>query len=250
MLKAITRQARLVDAKVAKLNQSLPAGKNPLTVAGFFDHHASDEDTQVVVGEGDFEAARRELVPSVSFEELQHYERVRMTFEGAGKKDAPPAITGASGGGGGEKPQLTFSNAAPPSTNGNGDGNASVDRAPPSAGAATQKPDSRRLSAAKLKGLREKTLNSLHRSRSRGDKTAASHAAVNSTIASDSVSQASQDDSEDEYTIDTSHLANGNGKAVVSSAGAGGKGRVTSGGGGKGKASGFGEGAEDEDLYT
>jgi peroxin-6 len=225
MLKAITRQARLVDAKVAAHNKNLRPGANALTVAGFFDHYATDEDTEVVVSEEDFEAARRELVPSVSFEELQHYERVRMTFEGGEKK-------------GGEKKQPQI--AVQPSqqqpaaiTHGNSNGThpAQNDKglpAPPPA--PPQKSDTRRISASKLKGLREKTLNSLHRSRSRGDKAA---------VAPDNTSQASQDDSEDEYTIDTSHLANGNGKAVQSVGKASGKGK-----------SGFGDGAEDEDLYA
>ena len=41
----------------------------------------------VEVREQDFVAARNELVPSVSFEELRQYERVRATFEGERKKD-------------------------------------------------------------------------------------------------------------------------------------------------------------------
>ena len=38
------------------------------------------------VVEEDFISAKSELVPSVSMDELQHYERVRATFEGAAKK--------------------------------------------------------------------------------------------------------------------------------------------------------------------
>jgi peroxin-6 len=86
MLKAITRQARLVDAKVAAHNKSLPSHATPMTIAHFFDHLATDEDTNVMVVEEDFEMARRELVPSVSAEELGHYERVRKAFEGEDKK--------------------------------------------------------------------------------------------------------------------------------------------------------------------
>lgn len=101
MLKAITRQARLVDAKVAAHNKALPSHATQLTIAHFFDHLATDEDTNVMVVEEDFEMARRELVPSVSAEELGHYERVRKAFEGedkkkieAGKKNkAVPAAT-------------------------------------------------------------------------------------------------------------------------------------------------------------
>lgn len=107
MLKAITRRADAVDAKVhaintkrAQSNQSSRSSSQsghhsadntdqsdrkkttaPTTVAQFFDHYATDEDTEVVVEEGDFHAARRELVPSVSTKELEHYDRVRRTFE-------------------------------------------------------------------------------------------------------------------------------------------------------------------------
>jgi peroxin-6 len=85
MLKAITRQARAVDNKV----KAYSAAHNPITIAYFFDHLATDEDTAVMVTEEDFVEADRELVPSVSADEIQHYERVRKTFEGAGKKDEP-----------------------------------------------------------------------------------------------------------------------------------------------------------------
>ena len=107
MLKAITRQARAVDAKIEVLdsNRDLlqdalikaaeqkgqssdtirgPPGK--VTTAWFFDHLAGKEDTNVVVTEDDFATAQKELVPSVSVEELRHYERVRKTFEGQSKE--------------------------------------------------------------------------------------------------------------------------------------------------------------------
>ena len=53
-----------------------------MTTAYFFDHLATDADIAVTVTEGDFEAARRELVGSVSAKELEHYARVRAAFEG------------------------------------------------------------------------------------------------------------------------------------------------------------------------
>lgn len=59
MLKAITRQASLVDSKI----KALPGG--PVTTAYFFDHLATDDDTSVMVKEDDFLAAQRELVGSV-----------------------------------------------------------------------------------------------------------------------------------------------------------------------------------------
>ncbi|KAK2741755.1 peroxisomal assembly protein [Myotisia sp. PD_48] len=75
MLKAITRQANAVDDKI----KVLPGG--PVSTAYFFDHLATPEDTAVMVTEEDFLEARDELVPSVSAKELEHFERVRRTFE-------------------------------------------------------------------------------------------------------------------------------------------------------------------------
>ncbi|KAF2467501.1 AAA-domain-containing protein [Lindgomyces ingoldianus] len=87
MLKAITRQARAVDEKVKAYN----ATHTPISIAQFFDHFATEEDTAVMVTERDFVEANRELVPSVSADELHHYERVRKAFEGTGKKEEPKA---------------------------------------------------------------------------------------------------------------------------------------------------------------
>ncbi|KAK4236754.1 hypothetical protein C8A03DRAFT_16612 [Achaetomium macrosporum] len=84
MLKAVTRQASLVDAKIKAINADLP-GHNlraPISTAYFFDHFATQEDISVMVTEQDFLDAHRELVPSVSAGELAHYERVRAAFEG------------------------------------------------------------------------------------------------------------------------------------------------------------------------
>ncbi|KAK4218234.1 hypothetical protein QBC37DRAFT_8298 [Rhypophila decipiens] len=84
MLKAVTRQAAAVDAKLKALNSELP-GHKQLTTAAFFDHHATAEDIAVMVTEQDFMLAHQELIPSVSAGELAHYERVRAQFEGGGK---------------------------------------------------------------------------------------------------------------------------------------------------------------------
>ena len=84
MLKAVTRQAAHVDARVRSLNAAREArGERAISTAFFFDHFADDEeDLSVLVTEQDFIEAQRELVPSVSAGELAHYERVRGTFEG------------------------------------------------------------------------------------------------------------------------------------------------------------------------
>lgn len=88
MLKAVTRQASAVDEKIKRL----PGG--PVSTAYFFDHYATKDDIAVMVTEDDFLAAQRELIPSVSAKELEHYARVRQTFEAVEEKEAPqPGIS-------------------------------------------------------------------------------------------------------------------------------------------------------------
>jgi peroxin-6 len=88
MLKAVTRQASLVDSKIAAINsQNLTSGKPKISTAYFFDHFATKEDIAVLVEEEDFINAERELVPSVSAKELDHYKRVRAQFEKAGENE-------------------------------------------------------------------------------------------------------------------------------------------------------------------
>ncbi|ROV97626.1 hypothetical protein VSDG_04601 [Cytospora chrysosperma] len=84
MLKAVTRQAANVDAKIKALNAEAESEgkKQTISTANFFDHYATPEDIAVMVTEEDFLNAHRELIPSVSAGELLHYERVRATFEG------------------------------------------------------------------------------------------------------------------------------------------------------------------------
>jgi peroxin-6 len=96
MLKAITRSAEKVDQKVASHNASLKPGQSAITIAQFFDHYSTDEDVLVSVTEDDFLAAQRELVPSVSAEELGHYERVRKAFEGNDSSSANKQLEEAS----------------------------------------------------------------------------------------------------------------------------------------------------------
>ncbi|KAF7588851.1 peroxisomal assembly protein [Aspergillus hancockii] len=80
MLKAITRKATAVDEKI----KQLPG--EPVSTAYFFDHLATPEDVAVLVTEEDFIEAQNELVPSVSAKELEHFERIRQTFESVDKK--------------------------------------------------------------------------------------------------------------------------------------------------------------------
>lgn len=91
MLKAVTRQATAVDAKVRALNANAAAashGPAVVSTAYYFDHFATKEDVAVVVTERDFLDAHDELIPSVSAGELSHYEKVRAMFEG-GRGDKP-----------------------------------------------------------------------------------------------------------------------------------------------------------------
>ncbi|KAI1466740.1 AAA-domain-containing protein [Daldinia caldariorum] len=87
MLKAVTRQASLVDTKIRAINAVRQKdGHAPISTANFFDHHATAEDVAVMVTEQDFLDANRELIPSVSAGELAHYEQVRATFENQDSK--------------------------------------------------------------------------------------------------------------------------------------------------------------------
>ncbi|KAL9027699.1 MAG: hypothetical protein Q9196_003814 [Gyalolechia fulgens] len=86
MLKAISRQAEAVDAKI----KALPNG--PVSHAHFFERLATEEDVRVVVTEDDFYSAKKELLGSVSAQELEHYQRVRQSFETPPNPPPPPML--------------------------------------------------------------------------------------------------------------------------------------------------------------
>ncbi|KAI2629846.1 peroxisomal biogenesis factor 6 [Hypoxylon sp. NC1633] len=103
MLKAVTRQAALVDAKIRIINAERENSDShhhhqlqPISTANFFDHHATPDDVAVMVTEQDFLDANRELIPSVSAGELAHYERVRAAFENQDSKQQQNAKTPTS----------------------------------------------------------------------------------------------------------------------------------------------------------
>lgn len=97
MLKAVTRSAGTVDQHVAAINRERASrGQSKISVAYYFDHYGTDADTDVTVMEEDFLRAKEELTPSVSMDELRHYERVRSTFEGATKRPASSGDTNPS----------------------------------------------------------------------------------------------------------------------------------------------------------
>ncbi|KLO07022.1 AAA-domain-containing protein [Schizopora paradoxa] len=87
MLKAMSRKAEEVDAKIARLNASSPILNHqyPITPQYYLSAMAEPSDTDVLVSSVDFEQALAELVPSVSQSELEHYKAVQQRFT----NDAP-----------------------------------------------------------------------------------------------------------------------------------------------------------------
>ncbi|PVU91344.1 hypothetical protein BB559_004180 [Furculomyces boomerangus] len=97
-LKATLRSIRQIDELVRVWNQeneleelrekdvSADQGEKkqhhpwPVTAGYYLDHIASDESKSVVITEGDFDEALGELVPSVSFAELDRYQKLKETF--------------------------------------------------------------------------------------------------------------------------------------------------------------------------
>lgn len=124
MLKAVTRQASLVDKKIAEINASnLSSGRSKISTAYFFDHYASKEDVAVMVSEEDFISAERELVPSVSLKELEHYGKVRAQFEKVKEEKPAPSPSHEHNGNGsanGRGKALEFQPEPRPRSNGKG----------------------------------------------------------------------------------------------------------------------------------
>ncbi|KAG6813100.1 hypothetical protein H0H92_013954 [Tricholoma furcatifolium] len=82
MLNAMSRKAKDVDDKIARLN-SVPGPYDyptPLTPQYFLAEMASEDDINVLVSREDFERALKDLVPSVSQSEMDHYLQVQRRF--------------------------------------------------------------------------------------------------------------------------------------------------------------------------
>lgn len=100
MLNAMTRTTNEVDLKIKAYNDNLKANAAPgedvkeVSIRWWFENVASSADTDVLVTEQDFDKAVRELIPSVSAEELRHYLRVRENFQG-GKTKAKQGVASA-----------------------------------------------------------------------------------------------------------------------------------------------------------
>lgn len=225
MLKAITRQANAVDAKVRAVNAERAAQtKASITTAYFFDHLATDEDTAVMVTEEDFLGAKAELVPSVSVDELRHYEKVRQTFEGQAKeKEGQGQMTigqaAAAAAQGGEKVPIGASRLDGGDSGAKGKGKGKEKEKEKGKGKGKG-----RASAEGDEGIDGED----------GDGNEAEHEAGGD-----------EDEDEDEYVIRTDHL-----KANGSAEKGKGKAMAADGGGEMNGGAAFGEGAEgDEDMY-
>ncbi|CCD25913.2 AAA family ATPase peroxin 6 NDAI_0G01370 [Naumovozyma dairenensis CBS 421] len=80
MLNAMTRIASEIDEKVETYNKENGKG---ISIRYWFDNVATEEDTNVIVNMEDFIKAIKELKPSVSQDELDHYLSIKQNFEGA-----------------------------------------------------------------------------------------------------------------------------------------------------------------------
>ncbi|WVQ67038.1 uncharacterized protein L199_005231 [Kwoniella botswanensis] len=94
MLGAMSRTAEKVDQEVERLNRlhngsgtlqlnvdTKKSWKGELTVQYYLSKLASPSEVQVKVGLEDFQGALKKLVPSVSKDEMDHYERVQRQFK-------------------------------------------------------------------------------------------------------------------------------------------------------------------------
>ncbi|KAI9034131.1 P-loop containing nucleoside triphosphate hydrolase protein [Hyaloraphidium curvatum] len=88
MLKAMVRKIAEVDEKIEAMNKAGPreGAPYPITPSYYLEHMAAPSDYLVEVQEVDFDAAQRELVPSVPMAELERYLRIRQRFETATAK--------------------------------------------------------------------------------------------------------------------------------------------------------------------
>ncbi|KAI8361089.1 P-loop containing nucleoside triphosphate hydrolase protein [Mortierella sp. GBAus27b] len=81
MLKAMSRTADGIENRVAVINKdetsTLP---RPITSQYYLDHLAQQDEILVQVTEEDFDQALAELIPSVSAQELEHYQQVQKMF--------------------------------------------------------------------------------------------------------------------------------------------------------------------------
>ncbi|SPO32384.1 related to PEX6 - peroxisomal assembly protein [Ustilago trichophora] len=89
MLKAMTRKASEVDARIEAINatEGKKSHPHPLTAQYYLAEMASAEEIEVKVNRRDFELALHELTPSVSEQEMQHYREVQAKFSAPKKEE-------------------------------------------------------------------------------------------------------------------------------------------------------------------
>ncbi|KAF9268256.1 AAA-domain-containing protein [Marasmius fiardii PR-910] len=82
LLNAMTRKAEELEEKIAELNKLPPPYRqpHPLTPQYYLAEMASEEDIQVLVTQNDFDRAVRNLIPSVSQAEMDHYRTIQSRF--------------------------------------------------------------------------------------------------------------------------------------------------------------------------
>ncbi len=119
MLKAMTRKASEVDARIEEINAT-PGKKShphPLTAQYYLAEMASAEEIEVKVNRRDFEFALKELTPSVSEQEMQHYREVQAKFSAPKKEEE---VVSKSDGTFGEEQLMAALKAAAPNGSGAG----------------------------------------------------------------------------------------------------------------------------------
>ncbi|THH06073.1 hypothetical protein EW145_g4336 [Phellinidium pouzarii] len=82
ILKAMARKAQEVENTIERMNRQscLPIHQYPITPQYYLSELASSSETDVVVSLDDFQEALRELVPSVSQSEMEHYALIQKRF--------------------------------------------------------------------------------------------------------------------------------------------------------------------------
>ncbi|CDO74862.1 hypothetical protein BN946_scf185004.g12 [Trametes cinnabarina] len=83
LLKAMSRKAEELEETIAKWNAAPPPNSphpHPMTPQYYLAELATPAETAVLVSEEDFNTALRELVPSVSQAEMEHYARIQQRF--------------------------------------------------------------------------------------------------------------------------------------------------------------------------
>ncbi|KAH9830946.1 AAA-domain-containing protein [Rhodofomes roseus] len=82
LLKAMSRKAEELEATIAELNSQPPDPRHPypLTPQYYLAELATPAEMEVLVMQQDFTAALKELVPSVSQAEMEHYAQVQQRF--------------------------------------------------------------------------------------------------------------------------------------------------------------------------